>query len=170
MKDCISFFSIVLASLFCLLLTGNRSPQAAGKNTGSQINNDSTGFRIDEKFDIDKSRIRDSVHLMVSPGSFEMSYEIIEEGIVYNVCLGEKGRLTFASIRDSAFITDGNIRVGTTFKEIKDRFGDSIRKEPGWAYYQKLPSGWAAAFCTGSSCTGSLPAGKDKVSFFFKRK
>ena len=93
--------------------------------------------------------------------------------VVYNMnfyILGvEKNVVVYIYTDDPIFCTDENLKIGSTLVEVYNKTQYELRKDRGFAYYIKLPSGWNAAFAEGSYNTNNEPKYNSKVKWFFKR-
>ncbi len=110
-------------------------------------------------------------YIMSHSGQFSPSYELNWGGVRYVVGVQSKSNRTinFVITFSEKFRTPEGAFVGMEYKELKNLSSDSVATESGWGHFVELPSGWAARFCSGASCTSEPVEGSSKVGAFFKR-
>ncbi len=106
--------------------------------------------------------------LLINSSDVSPFATVIYKGLVFDVAWSGDKRVKYLSTSDSHFVTDENVKVNMTLKDIKDILRVEIVKTPGWAYSIKLKSGWNAAFCVDSICTGRAIIDNDKVKWIYK--
>jgi hypothetical protein len=111
----------------------------------------------------------DTSYLMISSATIAKAYEIRRNDIVFRIAVDEANRVTYISTSDPAFSTDEGISMASSLRDVKQITDSALKKEPGWAYHIRLPSGWRAAFVVGGTMTDAEPDDRANVSFFFKR-
>lgn len=87
---------------------------------------------------------------------------------VFELAWDKDNKLVYISTSDTNFITEENIRINMTLKDIRKTQNSEILKMQGWGFYVKLNSGWNAAFCVDNTCTGRDIFDSDKVKWIFK--
>jgi len=112
---------------------------------------------------------RSNALLMTASGSLDPSYEVEFRGIEFTVCARKDRLITHVSTNDRRFRTPEGIAVGDSLQKVLKVSNSELAREPGWAFYMQLESGWIAGFTQGESMTdGELPS-EAKVKFLFKR-
>lgn len=109
------------------------------------------------------------VSLLTSHSNFAPTYEITIDGIMYTIAINEQKKIIYIDTIDPNFKTEEGFCMKTTFKEIFATT-NQIKKEPGWAFYIPLKSGWNAAFKISRSESESKPQDNDTAICFFKRQ
>ena len=107
--------------------------------------------------------------LMTGSGGLEPAYEVEHEGSEFTVCAYEDRLIHHVSTNDPRFRTPEGIAVGVSLKEVLELSKGKLVREPGWAFFVSLKSGWNAAFVQGESMTEGELSPDAKVRFLFKR-
>jgi hypothetical protein len=107
--------------------------------------------------------------IMVSGGQIFASKEIKIKVISFDLVL-DGTDTTYLATTEENFKTPEGYNVGMQLSELPSDIQKDLIKEPGWAYYYKLPSRWSLGFCEGTSCTDNYPTSKSKVKWIFKRQ
>jgi hypothetical protein len=81
---------------------------------------------------------------------------VIDESRFY-FAANQGGTVAFISTRDPRFFTPEGVSVGSTLKEVLGAGGNEVIAEPGWGFYSRLPSGWAARFSGVPGVSGAPP-------------
>ncbi len=105
---------------------------------------------------------------LASSSQFSPSTTITHQGLFFDLAWDKEGRLTYLSTTDSSFMTEEKVKLNMTLNEIIKIQDVEILSMPGWGYYIKLESGWFAAFCVDSTCTGRELTVNDKVKWIYK--
>jgi hypothetical protein len=123
---------------------------------------------VKQKLDI-PSEISLSKRILISSGQFSPYTSVKIDGFDFDLVTEGKDTVYLATT-DKNFQTPDGYKVGTKFSDLPRRFQEVLTKEPGWAYYLKLTSGWTLGFCEGGSCTDHYPIADSKVKWIFKRR
>jgi hypothetical protein len=107
--------------------------------------------------------------LMISSGSLEKCYEWSSSGARFQVAADASGTVVYLCTKDPSFRTPKGVRVGMPLNQALPLATDGLKKEPGWAYYVTLPSGWCAAFVHGQSMTEDDLPQASPVVWLFRR-
>lgn len=164
---------IVFCLTVCFILSIQHAVAAQSKSSNPPGNSIKLKFmpELNAVFPVKKRMLKNPANLlMTASGGMEPSFEAEYEGIKFLVAIGyESRRISFISTTDNRFQTGEGIRIGDTLEKVLETSKGEIIKEPGWAFFVRLKSGWNAAFVQGAEITeGELPPGA-KVSFLFKR-
>ena len=112
--------------------------------------------------------------IMISAGQMSPFKKVKFKGCMFNLVLEEDKSLTndtiYFATHDTRFKTPEGFSVGTKFSSLSKTLQNKLVKEPGWAYYCELPSGWNLGFCEGTSCTDNSPKENSEVKWVFERK
>jgi hypothetical protein len=109
--------------------------------------------------------------IMIARGQISPYKEIKIKGINFNLVL-DGADTTYLATKEESFVTPEGLSVGMQLSELPTGIQKGLTKEPGWAYYYKLPSKWSLGFCEGTSCTDNYPypTSHSKVKWIFKRQ
>jgi hypothetical protein len=107
--------------------------------------------------------------IMIASGQISPYKEIKIQGINFNLVL-DGADTTYLATTEESFTTPEGLSVGMQLSELPTDIQKDLTKEPGWAYYYKLPSKWSLGFCEGPSCTDNYPTSHSKVKWIFKRQ
>ena len=131
---------------------------------------DSTHIMNNDKID-STPKISDTIGkmILISSGQAEPYKEVKINGHDFDLVLRDGDTIYLATI-DQTFKTPEGFHVGMQLSELPQDVQKSLTKEPGWAYYFKMTSGWTLGFCEGNSCTDNYPNSYSKVQWLFKRK
>jgi hypothetical protein len=114
-----------------------------------------------------------NVMLMTGSGGIQESTDFLFKGIRYVVAVDGEHQVSYIHSDDPRFVTPEGLTVASTLEQVLATGAKTPLKEPGWAYFTRLESGWSAAFCLpgqGDSATGAPPTASTKVAFFFRRR
>jgi hypothetical protein len=92
--------------------------------------------------------------LMINSSDVRPFITVLYKGLIFEIAWNQDKRLNIISTSDSHFVTEENVKVNMTLKDIKKLKKIEISKINGWGYSVMLESGWKAAFCVDSKCTG----------------
>jgi len=106
--------------------------------------------------------------LLINSSDYKPSTTIISNGTSFNLAWDNNNKLIYISTLDTNFTTNEGIKIGSTLIQIKNLQPVEIDKIIGWGHSIKLSSGWSAAFCVDSTCTGRNLIDTDKVNWIFK--
>ena len=119
------------------------------------------------------------VHTMAASAQTWPSYATVIDGIRFTLGVDGDARVRFVFTNDPAFVPPEGIRIGdSAAKALAAAPGESVRLEPGWGNYVRLPSGWNAfiddrrvdAHGRFGMNLGTAPVGPNaRVSMFFLR-
>lgn len=142
------------------------------RNSNSSTLKDTSDSKITEDkgstFSIKSKLGKTNKSILVSSGQFS-NYEVVTlYNCDFNLVLNNQDTI-YLSTSDRKFITPEGYKIGTMLNELPNKLKLNLVKELGWGYSYKLPSGWAIAFCEGSSCTDNYPKNNSKVKWIFKR-
>jgi hypothetical protein len=163
--------------LVALLLTAASCPGASAQTPASTCKAEKPG---EGRYKVVKAEPRPgekisgypkwkNVLTMTASGGIQQSYEV-RHGVHYTVATDSAKVIEYVSTSDPAFRTPEGLAAGDTLEKVLAAAKSEVVREPGWAFYVRLPSGWSAAFVQGQSMTeGELPASAG-VCFFFKRE
>ncbi|MBN1253448.1 MAG: hypothetical protein JXA16_15015 [Bacteroidales bacterium] len=118
-----------------------------------------------------------NIHLLVSSAQTYPSTSIYFQECIFDIgfekfdpenrILG--GKVKYIQTRDSNFRTSEGVKINMTLKELKHIQDNKIIKEPGWAYYMELNSGWKVAFFVDETSTGRELLDSDSIKWIFNR-
>jgi hypothetical protein len=106
--------------------------------------------------------------VMVGPGQTLPAYTIRHGKHDYIVCPDGENRMVYISPQSRRFATEEGVRIGDSFKKVRELADGAVQKHPGWAFVVSLPSGWNAAFTQGADMTDGELKEKTRVAFIFK--
>lgn len=115
------------------------------------------------------SSLSKNSYTLNSSGQIIMSYNIFIDGIKYTICVDKNNTINYIETKDKKFETLEGIKLGMTFKSIKDARDKRLNKELGWAYVMPLKDGWNAAFEFSKSNIQEMSS-DSTIVWFFKRK
>lgn len=78
--------------------------------------------------------------------------------------------MKFITTNDKKFITSDSVRMGMKYIDVELKSGNDLIKEPGFAFYFPLKSGWFAAFDLDVKADRQTITKDSTVSFIFKRE
>jgi hypothetical protein len=107
--------------------------------------------------------------LMIRSAQTDPAYEVSYQGIEFLVTANDDKRISAISTRDARFKTPEGIGVGDTLEQVLKVSQNQLSREPGWAFYVYLKSGWYAAFAQGESMTEGELAPTAQVKWLFQR-
>lgn len=105
---------------------------------------------------------------MTSSGSLAPAYEVEHEGLEFTICAYKDKLVHYVDTDDPNFRTPEGITAGESLKNVLEISKGKLIREPGWAFYVRLKSGWNAAFLQGYATQGELSPDAT-VSLLFKR-
>lgn len=128
------------------------------------INKIKIGMKINKEI----AKSPTGISLLTSHSNFAPTYEITLNGILYTIAINDQKEIIYLDTIDPDFKTEEGFNMKTTFKEIFAKT-NQVKKEPDWAFYIPLKSGWNAAFKISRSESESKPQDNDTAICFFKR-
>ena len=105
---------------------------------------------------------------LINSSQFSPSTTVYCQGSLFNIAWDNNGKVNYMMTTDTNFVTDNNVKVNVTLKEVKRIQDVEIFSMPGWGYYIRLNSDWFAAFCIDSTCTGRDIEDNDKINWIYK--
>ena len=153
---------IELGLLFFVLITSSCSSDTRRKD---QVNPDSEIVNLPDS----RQGFEHDSFLLVSSGQSRPFQTVIANNISYQLVLNSKGDTNFVGTSDTSFITSEGYKVGTSLKQIENKYRKNLHKDPGWGYFIKLPSQWSLQFFIGRTGTNHAPVDSTKVAYVFKR-
>lgn len=106
---------------------------------------------------------------VISSGQISPSTKIKYDGIIFDIAWDLDNRVNDIMTTDPNFSTTDGVKINMTLKELKNLQDIKIVKEPGWAYYAVLNSGWGVAFSVDKTMTGRELLDSDRIQWIFKR-
>lgn len=122
------------------------------------------------------NRLTDSINtklvscygMLVNSGTLSNKcFDSISNVIKYSVCFYDDDKYKFIVTNDNKFITLDSVSVGMKYGEVILISKNNLIKEPGFAYYFPLKSGWFAAFNLDAK-TNCQTITKDYSVFYFR--
>lgn len=108
--------------------------------------------------------------ILVNSAQISPCYSIMLNNIRFLIAVSDDDIVNYIYTSDSTFITQDGISTKNTLNDLKEKFGDKLFAEPGFAWYFKLPSGWNAGILKSDKSFGiKWPDGNKRISFLFKR-
>jgi hypothetical protein len=107
--------------------------------------------------------------LVTGSGGVEPAYEVEYRGVEFTVCAYRDMLIHHVSTSDTRFRTPEGIAVRDSLRKVLEVSKGKVVKEPGWAFFVRLESGWGAAFTQGESMTEGELAPDAEVSFLFRK-
>jgi hypothetical protein len=108
--------------------------------------------------------------IMAESAQFWPEFKLTCGGVPFDLGVDEGGVIRYVSTTDTRFATPEGVHVGSDYRSaMAAAGGQAAVREPGWAYYVDLPSGWRAAFVTGPSMTDGAVTAESPVRWLFQR-
>ncbi|HEX4128585.1 MAG TPA: hypothetical protein VHZ24_00995 [Pirellulales bacterium] len=100
-------------------------------------------------------------------------YTLTSAGVPFTLGVDEDdghGTIRYISTTDGRFATPEGVHAGSDYRAVMAASGGRVAiREPGWAYYVELPSGWRAAFTQGLGMTDGELRPDATVQWVFQR-
>ena len=106
--------------------------------------------------------------LMIGSSQTDPAYDVSYQGKNFTVTANDK-IISYISTTDASFKTPEGIGVGDTLEKVLSLPQRKLIREPGWAFYVYLESGWRAAFTRGEYMTEEELPPTAKVKWLFRR-
>lgn len=156
-----------VAIIFCLMI----APFADALSQGPKVQEAPRRFKLKSEPAVGMKlpfNRRSTTLLMTGSGGLEPAYDVKHNGLEFTVCAHKDMLIHYVSTNDPRFLTPEGIAVEESLKRVLETSNGKLIKEPGWAFYVSLKSGWNAAFVQESMTEGELLP-EAKVRFLFKR-
>jgi hypothetical protein len=106
--------------------------------------------------------------LMIRSAQTDPAYDVSYQGKNFTVTANDK-IISYISTTDGGFKTPEGIGVGDTLEKVLSLPQRKLIREPGWAFYVYLESGWYAAFTRGEYMTEEELSPTAMVKWLFRR-
>ena len=84
--------------------------------------------------------------LLVNSSQYYPKWQVTRNGILFDIATDRNGLIVYVSTIDTSFSTPEGIHIGDAALKVKPISKDSLRLDPGWAFYFPLHSEWNSAF------------------------
>ena len=107
---------------------------------------------------------------ITSSASIDPAYTYIVDGNRYTIAVSEtEFKVKYVATSDPKFRTVEGLSVDNNLSYVRLHTNRKPIKEPGWAYYIVLDSGWHAAFAVDQSMPELEPNLSSQIKWFFRR-